>query len=69
MELQAILRARCLLGVEMMGRSWAKEENRPRGVKGVDEVKEKVGATGLRKSLCGFGELNIGNDSTELARE
>jgi hypothetical protein len=70
MELQALLCVRCLLGVEKVGRDWATEDE----VKGVTEVKEieevRERAVGwMEEEICGFGEDNMREYTTELARE
>jgi hypothetical protein len=71
MELRALVCARCLLGVEKVGRDWATEDE----VKGVTEVKEieeareRAGAVRMEDEICGFGEDNMKDSSTKLARE
>jgi hypothetical protein len=70
MELRALVCGRCLLGVEKVGRVWVEEGE----VKEVEEVKEKEKvrerAMGwMGEEICGFGENNIREFSTKLARE
>jgi hypothetical protein len=71
MELRALVCGPCLLGVEKMGRDWATEDE----VKGVTEVKEieeareRAGAVRMEEEICGFGEDNMKEYTTELARE
>jgi len=71
MKLLALVRARCLLGVEKMGRVWAKEEDEVKEVKEVKEIGEAMErAVGwIEKEICGFGEDNMKECSTKLARE
>jgi hypothetical protein len=63
MKLQALLCVRCLLAVEKMGRIWVAFRAE------VKETKEKEGARQLPKVIGGFGDENMGNGSTVLARE
>ncbi len=62
--------ARCLLGVEKVGRDWVVEGE----VKEVGEVKEAEEVRGravgwMEEEICGFGEDNMRESSTKLARE
>jgi hypothetical protein len=70
MELRALVCGLCLLGVERVGRDWAAEDE----VKEVKEVKEieeaRERAVGrMEEEICEFGEDNMKNSSTKLARE
>ena len=62
--------ARCLLGVEKVGIVWVKQNC---DVKEVEEVKEKEEvrekAVRMEEEICGFGEDNMKECITELARE
>ena len=66
MELRALLCGRCLLGVEKVGRNWAKSEGE---VKEVEEVKERAGVGWMEEEICGFGEDNMKECTTKLARK
>ncbi len=65
-ELREFLRVRCVLGVEKVGRVWAKHE---RGDKEANEIKEKKGARRLREEMDGLCGANMQNGSAGLARE
>ena len=73
MELRALVCVRCLLGVEKVGRVWVKRNGELREVKEVKEVKEneaKERAVGwMEGEICGFGEDNMKECITELARK
>ncbi|MGB7282648.1 MAG: hypothetical protein WBE13_10335 [Candidatus Acidiferrum sp.] len=69
MELRAILWVACLLGVEKMGRIWAREVQEVEEVDEVKDVKEREGAKRLREEVGGFCEENIGDVSIGLARK
>jgi hypothetical protein len=65
--LRASLCVRCLLGVEKRGRVWAKEDE-VKEVKEMEEAREKAGVGWMEEKVCGFGEDNMKEFSTELAR-
>jgi hypothetical protein len=70
MELQALVCARCLLGVEKVGRDWVEEgeAKEAKAVKEMEEVSER--AVGwVEEKICGFGEDNMREFTTKLARE
>jgi|HubBroStandDraft_1064217.scaffolds.fasta_scaffold1234343_2 hypothetical protein len=69
MELEALLRGRCLLAVENVGRGWAREEREVEEAKEVKEIKEKHGTRQLTEEVGGFGEDNMKECITKLARE
>jgi hypothetical protein len=58
-----LLCVRCLLAVEKTGRTWVTLRAE------VKEAKEKESARKLPKVIGGFGDENMGNGSTVLARE
>ena len=74
---RALLCARCLLGVEKVGSDWVKLNGEVKEVKQVEEVEEleeleevserAVGRMG--EEICGFGEDNMKDYITKLARE
>lgn len=66
MELRALLCVGCLLGVEKMGRIWARKELE---VEEVKDLKETVGVRRLEEEMDRFCEENTGDGSSELARE
>ena len=74
MELRALVCARCLLGVEKVGRDWVKLNSEVKEVKDVEEVEEieevRERAEGWsEEEICGFGEDNMKECTTKLARE
>ena len=71
MELRALLCGRCLLGVEKVGRDWATEDEvkEVMQVKEIEEVRERAGVGRWEEEICGFGEDNMKECTTKLARE
>jgi hypothetical protein len=67
---RALLCARCLLGVEKVGRVWVKlgEVKEVKVVMEVEEVRERAEGW-MGEEICGFGEDNMKDSSTKLARE
>jgi hypothetical protein len=71
MELRVLLCARCLLGVEKVGRDWVNQNREVKEVKEVKEIEEvrEIAAGWLEEEICGFGEDNMREFITKLARE
>ena len=69
MELEALLCVECLLAVEKVGRDWMKTRVEVNDVKEVEGVEEKDGTRQLTEEEGGFGEDNMKEYSTKLARE
>ena len=61
---------RCLLGVEKVGRVWVGEGElkEVEEVKGAEEVRGRA-VWWMEEEICGFGEDNMREFTTKLARE
>jgi hypothetical protein len=74
MEFRALVCVRCLLGVEKVGRDWVTQKREVKEAKEKEEVKE-IEEAGERavawreEEICGFGEDNMKECITKLARE
>ena len=67
--MRAFVCVRCLLGVEKVGRVWVKGEVKEVGeVYEIEDARER--AVGwVEEKICGFGEDNMKEFTTKLARE
>jgi hypothetical protein len=71
---RALVCARCLLGVEKVGSDWVKQNGEVKEVKEVKDVEEVEEVRGravawMEEEICGFGEDNMKECTTKLARE
>ncbi len=71
MELREFVCGPYLLAVEKIGRDWAEWKSGAKEIKEVKEVEEVGDRAGVEwmEESCGFGEDNMKECSTELARE